>query len=174
MAIQIIQDGRRPPFWIMDGSVFGKSSTLRDLLPTYTPNSAKISWSAAEICPQNWIRKKTFLSAEFYFLFQLWRPQSSGDLRVCHRAKFQPKRTIDCRVISILGPLSPSLLCGDQHPRLRQRSVGPQECSLQTALWNRSAVFAQWSRVEPRDRRTDGQTPHISYIRCSLTSDRSN
>jgi len=38
-----------------------------------------------------------------------------------------------------------------------------------------SAIFAQWSRVEPRDRQTDGQTPRtsvtivcISCIRCSL------
>jgi len=43
LAIQIIQNGRRPPFWIMEESVFEPFYTMETPLPTYTPNLVKIS-----------------------------------------------------------------------------------------------------------------------------------
>jgi len=45
--------------------------------------------------------KKCPLAAEFYFWFQSWRPQSLGDLCMCHRAKFQPNGIIGSRVMAI-------------------------------------------------------------------------
>jgi len=69
MAIQIIQNGRRPLFWIMEENVSGHPARCGTPLSTYTPNLVKISSSAAEICPQNGIR--TPLAAEFYFQVQL-------------------------------------------------------------------------------------------------------
>jgi len=54
----------------------------------------------------------------------------------------------------------------DQDPRVAQGPIGPQECSSQTA----SAVFAQWSQVEPHDRLTNWRTDtaHIGSNRLHL------
>jgi len=57
IAIKLIGLGRRPPFWIIEKSIFGRFHTLRNRLSTHTPNLVKIFPSAAKICPQYGIRK---------------------------------------------------------------------------------------------------------------------
>jgi len=45
MATQIIQDGRRPPFWIMEESVFGLFCSLQDpIIYVHTKFGENIDW----------------------------------------------------------------------------------------------------------------------------------
>jgi len=77
------------------------STHCRIPLSMHTINLVQISQLAAKICAQNGFRKKFPLAAEFYFRFQGWRRPSLRDIRICHRAKFQPNRTIGSRVMAM-------------------------------------------------------------------------
>jgi len=71
MVIQIIRDGRRLPFWIMELSVFGPLSMARDPI-IYVPIKfgEDILIGSGDMLPKV-SSKKHLLVMEFYFWFQL-------------------------------------------------------------------------------------------------------
>jgi len=132
--------------------------------------------------------------------FQFWSFRRSGDTRAILKFRIRsrdraphslwptPHPSIRMQNLKYLASAVPEIggglfktgppppLWGDQDPRLIQCSMGPQECSPQTASWSVQPFLhseTEISRVT--DRQTDRQTPRtsvridfISCIRCSL------
>jgi len=160
----------RPPSWIMKESALAPFRTLRDPIiyvdTKFGEDILNILIAGGDIPPKRnsknvpWLRISTS-GSNF--------PQSCNDLRMCHRAKVQPNKTIGYRVTSIL-PFYPLRkfwaafflpLWRRSAPSSKTTFRGPQECLPQTASWSVYPFLhseAELSRVT--DRQTDRRREH--------------
>jgi len=95
-----------------------------------------------------------------YFCIVLVRPEPSISTQ---KFKYQSISNFNLEIccestISKIFPNFPSPRCGGSGPPCNTMFLGPPWVFTPNKILIRSAVFAQWSRVKPRDRQTGGRT----------------